>query len=137
MPLSKQSQVASTRSPCVSWFGVHRTRRAAMRCNPTYACCCGMVPHLFEAFLAGSIDGDAGPFLPGIWMVGLAIARVRDQLKTWLELWRIRSTTLNCAPNVVSAAWEVGPHLMVSIAVVVGGESQSRWNNNSSNALIL
>ena len=44
MPPSKQ----------VSLFGVHRSRRVARRCNPTHACCCGMVPRLFGTCLAGS-----------------------------------------------------------------------------------
>ena len=58
MPPSKQ---------CVSWFGVHRSRRVARRCNPTHACCCGVVPRLFGICLAGSISGGAGPFLLAGW----------------------------------------------------------------------
>ena len=42
-----RNKSAATHSQCVSWFGVHRSRREARWCNSTNVC--GKVPHLFAA----------------------------------------------------------------------------------------
>ena len=58
----RRSKSTGTHSRHASLFGVHRSRRVARRCNPTHACCCGMVPRLIGTGLAGSIGHGAGPF---------------------------------------------------------------------------
>ena len=54
-------------SQYASWFGVHRSRRVARRCNSTHACCCGIVPRLFGTCLAGSVGPGARPFPVSGW----------------------------------------------------------------------
>ena len=63
----RRSKSTGTRSQYASLFGVDRSRRVARRCNPTHACCCGMVPHLIGTCLAGSIGHGAGPFPVAGW----------------------------------------------------------------------
>ncbi len=58
MPPSKHVNI---HSQYASWFVVHRSRRVARGCNPTDACCCGIVPRLIGTCLAGSIGHGAGP----------------------------------------------------------------------------
>ena len=68
MPPSKQVNGHSfTIKNYASLFGVYRSRRVARRCNPTQACCCGMVPRSFGTCLAGSIGHGAGPFPVAGW----------------------------------------------------------------------
>ena len=63
----RRSKSTGTHSRHASLFGVHRSRRVARRCNPTHACCCGMVPRLIGTGLAGSIGHGAGPFPVAGW----------------------------------------------------------------------
>ena len=63
----RRSKSTGTRSQYASLFGVHRSRRVARRCNPTHACCCGMVTRLIGTSLAGSIGHGAGPFPVAGW----------------------------------------------------------------------
>ena len=68
----RRSKSTGTHSRHASLFGVHRSRRVARRCNPTHACCCGMVPRtrvprLMGTSLAGSIGHGAGPFPVAGW----------------------------------------------------------------------
>ena len=56
----RRSKSTGTHSQHASLSGVHRSRRVARRCNPTHACCCGMVPRPFGTCLAGSIGHGAG-----------------------------------------------------------------------------
>ena len=63
----RRSKSTGTHSRHASLFGVHRSRRVARRCNPSHACCCGMVPRLIGTGLAGSIGHGAGPFPVAGW----------------------------------------------------------------------
>ena len=58
----RRSKSTGTHSQYAALFGVHRSRRVARRCNPTNACCCGMVPRLF-----GTLGHGAGPFPAAEW----------------------------------------------------------------------
>ena len=66
----RRSKSTGTHSQYASWCVVHRSRRVARRCNPTHACCCGMVPRLSGTCLAGSTGHGT---IPGSWMVGSLI----------------------------------------------------------------
>ena len=52
---SSRSKSTGTHSQQASLLGGYRSRRVARRCNPTHACCCGMVPRPFGTCLASSI----------------------------------------------------------------------------------
>ena len=72
----RRSKSIGTHSQYASLFGVHRSRRVARRCNPTHACCCGMVRRPIGTCLAGSIGHGTGPF-------PVAGCRILDQGLVW------------------------------------------------------
>ena len=58
----RRSKSTGTHSQYASWFVYHHSCKVATRCNPSHACCCGIVPHLFGTCLTGSFGHGSGPF---------------------------------------------------------------------------